>query len=72
MEVLEQRPPALRALFRRSLWLPGRHSVYIAEPLEGTAFSSLSSSLMTGYAAFLGLLRGAEVPENWAGTRSAT
>ena len=72
LEVLEQRPPALRALFRRSLWLPGRHSVYIARPLEGTGFSLLSARLLKGHAAFLGLLKGAEVPEDWAGTRSAT
>ena len=72
LEVLEQRPPALRALFQRSLWLPGQHSVYIAERLDRTAFTRLSSSLMHGYAMFLDLVRGAEVPEDWAGTKPAT
>ena len=64
LEVLEQRPPGLRALFQKTLWLPGRHSVYIAEPLDRAAILLLARTLLGGYTALRKLLTGAESPED--------
>lgn len=48
LEVLEDRPPMLRALFRKSWWLPGRHSVYICAPSRGLSPEE-GQTLLWGY-----------------------
>jgi hypothetical protein len=72
LEVFEGRPPALRALFRRATWLPGRHSVYIEKPLDRAALSVLIPTMLEGYTAFRRLLQGETPPEAGVGPRSGT
>ena len=58
LEVLDGRAPSLAALFRKSWWLPGRHSVKInAADIAGA--SNLEGAVLSdGYERFQALMRG--------------
>ena len=49
LEVLDGRPPRLRALFRKSWWFPGQDCVYICAPTRDELSSSHRKSLLEGY-----------------------
>lgn len=53
LEVLDGRPPLLRALFRKSWWFPGKHSVYIGEPGSERLSPAEGRALLEGHQRFL-------------------
>ncbi len=61
-EVLDGHPPVLGALFRKSWWLPGSHSVYIPDSSAAAEFTPISRGLQEGYRRFQRLRNGIDGP----------
>jgi hypothetical protein len=76
-EVLHADAPVLAALFVKSWWLPGEHSVYIPEPNGVARVHLLTPRLLEGFAQYRQMKRGGEhgdefdtqAPLPWSGSR---
>lgn len=66
LEVLDGRSPSLAALFRKSWWLPGQHSVKIRPASAAGARDLEGSVLKEGFERFQALIRGG-FPERHGG-----
>jgi len=57
LEVLDRRPPCLAALFRKSWWLRGGHSVKMIGPEQAADLAAVTSVLLEGFDRFEALRR---------------